>query len=210
MRLTASEQAERVSWSIKSWNRMNFVTATLAESVSDPKVISARWTVFVKNLRRIMPGLRVIRVLQRHPGGHGWHVHALMDRYVASDLILGEAERAGLGRMDFRMVSGEQRQNVVAYLVRYVTRDLRFRDCMSKGVRMLTASGHLRCAVRWWRRYVDLTVVSTTAVLRRSMFLILESMGLVLPKHTPNLWLFGCAPPAAHLKLREMHPQLVG
>ena len=197
MKLSASEQSERIGWSVKDWNRLNFVTATLPESDPDPRTISRRWAYFVHELRRVLPGLRVIRVLQKHPGGHGWHVHALMDRYVSSHLLLHYADTAGLGRLDFQMVSRQKRENVIGYVSRYVSRDLRKRDPSAKGARMLTAAGHLRCVVRWWRRYVDLTVESNQKQLRASMLAVLQTYGIRLTTWVSSSELFGLAPPAA-------------
>jgi len=74
MKLNTGDQEWRVLLSVKSWGRMNFVTVTLPEQEDDPKVISQRFTAWVKDLKRFWcPGLRVIRSLQEHPGGHGWH-----------------------------------------------------------------------------------------------------------------------------------------
>jgi hypothetical protein len=209
MKLTADEQGERIGWSVKEWNRLNFVTATIPEVDPDPRTISSRWTYFVHELRRMYPGLRVIRVLQKHPGGHGWHVHALFDRYVASQVMLHQAKLAGLGRMDFQMVSKEKRQNVIGYVTRYVTRDLRKRDKSTRGVRLLTAAGHLKCCVRWWRRYVDLQIESPYGRLRASLCSILETMGVSLPRNVVDSpLLFGLAPPAALAEWRRLNPGL--
>jgi len=209
MKLTASEQGERLSWSVKGWNRMNFVTATLRESDPDPRTISERWRLFSFYLRRLYPGLRVVRVLQKHPGGHGWHVHALMDRYIPASVAWRQAELAGLGRIDLRMVSKEKRQNAIQYVVRYVTRDLRKRDKSTRGVRLLTAAGHLRCAVRWWKRYVDLTIESPYARLRSSLCGICETLGIILPRNVVDSpTLFGLAPPAALAEWRRLNPGL--
>lgn len=207
MKLTASEQGERIGWSVKSWNRLNFVTATIPEADPDPRTISSRWTYFVHELRRLYPGLRVIRVLQKHPGGHGWHVHALMDRYIPAQVAWHQAGLAGLGRIDLQMVSSQRRQNVIQYVCRYVTRDLRKRDKSCRGVRLLTAAGHLRCTVRWWRRYVDLTIDSPYARLRASLCSVLETMGIVLPRNVVDSpTLFGLAPPAALAEWRRLNP----
>jgi len=149
----------------------------------------------------------VIRVLQKHPGGHGWHVHALVDRWIPASVAWRQAELAGLGRIDLQMVSKQGRQKAIRYVCRYVTRDLRKRDKSTKGVRLLTASGHLRCSVRWWRRYVDLTLESSYGQLRRSLCMILETMGIVLDRRlidSPTL--FGLAPPAALAEWRKLNP----
>jgi hypothetical protein len=210
MRLTSSEQAERVQWSVKEWSRMIFVTATLPQSEQDPKVISSCWVHFVKNLRHLYPSLRVIRVLQKHPGGHGWHVHALFDRYIPAQVILHQANLSGLGRMDFQRVANTKRIKVVQYICRYISRDLRKRDKLSKGVRLLTAAGHLRCTVRWWRRYVDCYIETNTKSLRASLCGILETMGIVLDRNIiDSTLLFGYAPPAALAELRRLHPGAV-
>lgn len=210
MRLSPDEQAERVMWSIKSWNRLNFVTATIPEEEHDPQVISYRWTQFIKRLRRFyFPTLRSIRVLQRHPGGHGWHIHALLDRYIPSSIMLRVAEECGLGRMDFQMVSRKKRQEAVQYVCRYVTRSMRKRAGGLRHVRLLTASGHLHCAVRWWRRYVDCKIESSYTRLRASLCGVLETMGIVLPRNiidSPTL--FGLAPPAALAEWRRLNPGL--
>jgi hypothetical protein len=209
MKLTAEEQGERIGWSVKEWNRLNFVTATIPEADPDPRTISSRWTYFVHELRRLYPGLRVIRVLQKHPGGHGWHVHALMDRYISSHVMLHQARLAGLGRMDFQMVSKQKRQNVIGYVSRYVTRDLKKRDKSLKNVRLLTAAGHLRCVVRWWRRYVDLTIEGPYGRLRASLCSICETMGIVLSREmVDSPTLFGLAPPAALAEWRRLNPGL--
>lgn len=210
MKLTATEQGERIAWSVKCWNRLNFVTATLRESDPDPRTISCRWTYFAHELRRLYPGLRIIRVLQKHPGGHGWHVHALFDRYISHHVLLHQADLAGLGRMDFQMVSKEKRQDVIRYVSRYVTRDLRKRDKSARGVRLLTAAGHLKCSVRWWRRYVDCTIESPYGRLRASLCSICETMGIVLSRNVVDSpTLFGLAPPEALAELRRLHPGVV-
>ena len=177
MRLRTSEQEQRVKWSVEGWQRMNFVTATLAEEEHDPKVISKRWTAFVKALkRRHYPQLRSIRVLQKHPGGHGWHIHALLDRFIPSQIMLELAAECGLGRMDFKMVSGEARERSVAYVVRYICRDMkgRWKIPALKGVRLLTASGARFKGEHWWRRFRDLVITDTGQLSRRLLQNMLE------------------------------------
>lgn len=177
MRLNTQEQGERITWSVKSWNRMNFVTATLAEREHDPKVISRRWTAFIKALQRYhAPNLQVIRVLQKHPGGHGWHIHALMDRFIPAKIMLNLAKDSGLGRINFQMVSGEDRDRSINYMVRYICRDMkkRWKDPALKGVRLLTASGSLRASKRWWVRLCDMTIIDTKEKARHLLQTMLE------------------------------------
>ena len=212
MKLTTSEQTERVLWSIKTWNRLNFITATLRELEDNPKVISSRWTRFVKMLRRShCPQLKSIRVLQKHPGGHGWHIHALWNQRVPAEVLLKTAEKCGLGRLDFRMVSGEEREKTVRYVVRYITRDMRgrWKDPTLKGVRLLTAAGHLGSLTRWWVRLCDVTVHCTFKELRKSLRSVLLLNGFDVPPYARMEMMLGLAPPAAFDQWRQMHPDRV-
>jgi hypothetical protein len=164
MRLRTDEQQWRIEQSVKDWPRMNFVTATIEDEVHDPKVISARWTALIKRLRRRhFPDLKSIRVLQKHPRGHGWHIHALLDRFIPAKILLEAGRKCSLGRMSFEMVSGEARQRSIHYVVRYIVRDMkeRWQEKALKGVRLLTASGHLRARKRWWLRLDDLEIEDT-------------------------------------------------
>jgi len=210
MKLNASEQGERLGWSIKSWSRMNFVTATLPQAESNPRVISEAWRNFAWDLRRhYAKGLRIVRVLQKHPGGHGWHVHAVFDRYIPASVILKYAALSGLGRMDFRMVANRDRQKVCEYLTRYITRDLRKRDKAAKGVRMVTASGSLRVARRWWVRLKDVQIEQTISILRRSLILCCEQAGMTLTKWVGIAEILSMAPVEVVDKWRKLNPAFV-
>ncbi len=207
MRLQASEQAERVGWSVKSWNRLMFLTATLPEATNDPHVISGRWRYFVELLRKCSGrSVRMVRVLQKHPGGHGWHVHALVDQYIPAPVLLRYAALAGLGRLDFRMVSKSARQRVCEYLSRYISRDLRKREKSAKGVRMITASGSLKAAARWWVRLKDITIEQDTPRLMKSLRMCCELMGMTLCSYVEPLTLFTMAPPKALAMWRNLNP----
>ena len=182
MKLRAEDQEWRVLQSVKSWNRMNFITVTLIEQEDDPKVISSRFTAWVKDLRRFYcPGLRVIRVLQEFEKGHGWHIHALFDRFIPDSIMNRVGEACGLGRLDFRMVSHEDRERSIAYIVRYITRDMRnrWKNPALKGVRLLTASGHLKSSVRWWLRLADITIIDTGNESRKVLQCLHEIRGRV-------------------------------
>jgi hypothetical protein len=186
---------------------MMFLTATLAEQENDPHVISDCWRHFVKLLRESYgKRVKIVRVLQVHPGGHGWHVHAVCDQYIPASFILRYASAAGLGRMDFRMISGDSRQRVCDYLARYISRDLRKRCKLAKGVRLVTASGSLGCAVRWWVRLSDMTIEQDSGRLMKSLRMCCETMGMVLAPYVSPLSLFTGAPPAALAKWRSLNP----
>jgi hypothetical protein len=179
MRLTVKEQEQRVAWSVRSWEHMVFVTATLVEEEHDPRVISSRWTDFIKELKRShYPDLRSVRVLQEHEKGHGWHIHALVDRFIPLAVTKLLEKRCGLGRTRWDWVAPQQRGERISYLLRYLCRDMRRRrkNPALKHVRLLTASGSASDAGRWWRRYSDLVVVDTGNEFRKALQIRLEAV----------------------------------
>jgi hypothetical protein len=63
------------------------LTFRTEHGVSDrPEAVEAV-QLFVKRLRRRVRGVRYLWVLELHPGGHGWHVHMLIDRWLPKDLL---------------------------------------------------------------------------------------------------------------------------
>lgn len=209
MNLNANDQSQRLKWSVSSWNRMAFVTATIPETENDPSIILSRWSSFSDRLRKTYPGLRIVRVLQRHEGGHGWHVHALFDRFVPSGLMLHFASLAGLGRLDFRMVSRSSRERVISYVCRYLTRDLRKRDAVPRGCRLLAAAGNV--GRNWWVRVRDCRVESDWLRLCSSLKLVLQKHGFSIPVRgfASLTYIFWQLSPAALSDWKSLNPGLV-
>lgn len=67
-----------------------------------------------------------IAVLELHPGGHGWHVHCLVDRWIPQDRLQGIW---GWGIVDVRKIKaksggGRESARVAArYAAKYVSKD---------------------------------------------------------------------------------------
>lgn len=103
---------------------MRLVTLTYRGSGQhDRRVVVADVQAFVKRLRRRTPNLRYVWVLELHPGGHGWHVHMLVNRYVSKGLL---AEVWGHGFVDARMIRGagpQAAKNAGRYAAKYVAKD---------------------------------------------------------------------------------------
>lgn len=57
--------------------------------------------LFVKRVHRRLPGLKYVAVLEWHPGGHGWHVHMVVNRFVPKRLV---GELWGHGFVDTRLI----------------------------------------------------------------------------------------------------------
>lgn len=82
---------------------------------------------FTRRLRLELPHVTWLAVLEWHPGGHGWHIHIVVNKFVAKwkvqDLWLH-------GFVDLRRISvkgdSSSRQAVskaASYLAKYVTKD---------------------------------------------------------------------------------------
>lgn len=73
-----------------------------------------------------MPSLKWLAVLEWHPGGHGWHVHMVVDRFVRKDVI---EDLWGYGFVDARriVVKGDTTsmasvRKASAYVAKYVSK----------------------------------------------------------------------------------------
>lgn len=79
------------------------------------------------------------------------------------------------------MVSHKDREKSIGYIVRYISRDMknRWKNPALKGVRLLTASGHLKSSVRWWVRLADITIIDTGNEARKVLQCLHEIHGRV-------------------------------
>ncbi len=103
-------------------------TLTLAESTtaSDRPLVVRRVQAFTRRCRRRWPSMRWLAVLEWHPGGHGWHVHMVVDRFVPKGLV---AELWGWGFVDARRIAvrgdggsmGAARR-AASYVAKYLTK----------------------------------------------------------------------------------------
>jgi hypothetical protein len=119
------------------------LTLTFAVAVHDREAVLGEMALFVRRLRAAMPRLRYLYVLELHPGGHGWHVHMGIDKYV--DHAVWE-ELWGQGFVDIRYlkskVTGYQQSaaDVARYLAKYISKDV---DGVEKGKRRFSGSHNL-------------------------------------------------------------------
>jgi hypothetical protein len=102
------------------------VTLTYAEAEHDPRQVAIHMSRFVQRLRNEL-GLRGGEVFayawvrELHPGGHGWHVHMAVSRYINQRLL----DRTwGKGRVDIRALgarnSRDGARRAAVYLAKYV------------------------------------------------------------------------------------------
>lgn len=78
-------------------------TLTLAQrtTADDLPLVVRAVQGFCRKLRRAYPRLVWLAVLEWHPGGHGWHVHMVVNRFVPKVRI---GELWGLGFVDARLI----------------------------------------------------------------------------------------------------------
>ncbi len=104
-------------------------TLTLRDSTlpEDRPVVVSKLQVFLRRMQREVPDLVWLAVLEWHPGGHGWHIHMVVDRWVPRALV----ERVwGHGFIDCRRISvrgdSSSRQatsKAASYIAKYVSKD---------------------------------------------------------------------------------------
>lgn len=107
--------------------RMVTLTRREATTVEDRLTVQQEVAAFVRRLRLVHPGLRYIYALELHPGGHGWHCHMLVDRYLPKQEL---ARIWGLGFVDVRRHKAKHKprsaldgaRRVAAYLAKYVAK----------------------------------------------------------------------------------------
>ncbi len=113
-------------------NRLNrFGTLTYADSCGDPGQLRADVGGFFRGLRRELGGgaLPYAWTSERHPGGHGLHVHFAVGRYVRQRLI---RDVWGHGFVHIKLIgdlphgSGalEEARVAAGYLAKYVSKSL--------------------------------------------------------------------------------------
>ena len=109
-------------------------TLTTPDEV-DLKELSQRWRKMIWN--GFTP---CVRVFEKHPGGHGYHVHFVTaDRIDVNELRL-KAEAAAFGRIHVRRIPGKKAEYVAKYLTK--------QRSTSPGVRLWACVGFEGCTAK--------------------------------------------------------------
>ena len=87
--------------------------------VVDARTLSGRWTRF-RNHRTIKAiKLRALRVIEEHPGGHGFHMHFVTPQRLDAKTLWSVAEGVGLGRIDVQRIPATR----AAYILKYLRKE---------------------------------------------------------------------------------------
>lgn len=123
--------------------RPYFWTFTFREKLA-VKTAIARWSEFVRSLWKMGQHLHTkeqtiigLRVFELHPGGHGLHIHALLNRRVDIRMIRRRAERYGFFWIQVKRCN--EGEGMADYLGKYLSKQNRPEDL--KGVRLWQAIG---------------------------------------------------------------------
>lgn len=107
--------------------RMWTLTMRDATTADERPMVVRRVQAFTRRCRNRWPSLRWLAVLEWHPGGHGWHVHMVVDRWVPKQLL---ADLWGWGFVDARRIAvrGDSTtmaatRKAAAYVAKYVSKD---------------------------------------------------------------------------------------
>lgn len=94
-----------------------FLTLTTPDVV-DLDEIRRRWRGLRHYLvANVFPvGVKYVMNYELHPGGHGWHVHAVFNRFVPLRSCLVKMQSFGFGRIDVRRVGS---RGVADYLAKH-------------------------------------------------------------------------------------------
>jgi hypothetical protein len=109
-------------------------TLTTPDEV-DLKELSKRWRKLIWN--GFTP---CVRVFEKHPGGHGYHVHFVTAERLSVDELRPKAEAAGFGRIHVRRIPGKKAEYVAKYLTK--------QRATSPGIRMWSCVGFEGCKAK--------------------------------------------------------------
>lgn len=119
-------------FSSTSNGRMSFMTLTTKDVVTLDE-IRARWRNLRHHLaRREGDGFKYVMNYELHPRGHGWHIHAVFNRFVnIRGRGLEDIQRFGFGRVNVKRVTSI---GVSLYLSKHCLKAYRgVRESLQKG-----------------------------------------------------------------------------
>lgn len=135
----------RVLWSCeemcKGGRRLRFLTLTVPEHGLPLRVVTARWRALRSSrfVRDLLRNHDYICVYEKHPSGHGWHIHVVLNRFVPIREFRRVAEYYGFGRIHIELCGSD----IGKYIAKYIAKTLEARPDDCKGVRLINVSRSL-------------------------------------------------------------------
>jgi len=132
----------RVKWSCemmtKGGRRLRFLTLTVPEHGLPLKVVTARFRSLRNSpfVRDLLKGHDYVCVYEKHPNGHGWHIHIVLNRFVPIREFRLISERYGFGRIHIELCGSD----IGKYISKYISKTLQDRPDDCKGLRLINVS----------------------------------------------------------------------
>lgn len=132
----------RVQWSCeemtKGGRRLRFLTLTVSEHGLPLAVVQARFRALrgSRYMRQLLKGNQYICVYEKHPNGHGWHIHMVLNFWVDINQFRGWARSFGFGRLHIELCGSE----IGKYISKYISKTLSARPDDCKGLRLINVS----------------------------------------------------------------------
>lgn len=132
----------RVRWSCESMTkggrRLRFLTLTVPEHGLPLCVVVERFRALRNSryMRGLLKGNDYICVFEKHPEGHGWHVHMVLNFWLDVNDFRGWSNRYGFGRIHIELCDGD----IGKYISKYIAKTLSQRPEDCKGVRLINVS----------------------------------------------------------------------
>lgn len=139
---------------------MCFLTLTTADVVTLAQIRN-RWRDLRHDLiRRYDSGIKYVMNYEMHPNGHGWHIHAVFNRFInLRSGGLASIQRFGFGRVNVKRVTS---LGVSLYLSKHCLKSYRgvrqsLRADNFKRLRLVNTSRGLPCLsdYKWKGEYLD-------------------------------------------------------
>jgi len=112
--------------------QIHFWTLTTPEK-GEVEEISDRWHSFSTMMARHFRGRKLwrgLRVYERHPKGHGWHVHFVVPNFLPIALVRSVAEGAGFGRIHVWRDESADPEQISRYLLKYLAKGRKDPECL--------------------------------------------------------------------------------
>lgn len=111
---------------------MRFLTLTTPDVVT-PYEISKRWRMLCNS--RFWRGLNLlyVQVVEWHPGGHGYHIHVVVDKYINVRELRRYTTACGFGRIHIIRCDDNKVQKLAFYMAKYLSK---YRDAVPRGTRV--------------------------------------------------------------------------
>lgn len=135
----------RIRWSVEMMCnggfRLRFLTLTVPEDGLPLKVVTSRFRALrsTRFMRSFFRRCQYVCVYEKHPQGHGWHIHIVINRYLDINALRCLALRYGFGRLHIELCGKE----IGKYVAKYVSKTMSQRPDDCKGLRLCNVSRSL-------------------------------------------------------------------